>query len=99
MSQCKDKHGRIVTVGSKIRLVELSQRFLESLAADELEEIKSMVGQVFHVSRVDDQRCAWIAKEWYCPVAGHIIAHSLGLAPHEMELVGAAEMELLEAAG
>ncbi len=89
MSQCKDKHGRIVTVGSKIRVLELSGHFLEPLPADEMAEIRSMIGQVFHVCDIDEQGCAWIAKDWYYPDAGHIVEHTLGLAPHEMEVVEA----------
>ncbi len=90
MSHCTDKFGQLVTVGSQIKLVELSSHFLDSLPADEYAEISSMIGEVFHVCNIDDQGCAWIRKDWHYPDEGHIVDHSLGLAPHEMELVAAA---------
>jgi len=89
MAQCTDKFGHAVEVGSQVRLVELPGLFLESLATDELEEINSMIGQVFEVCDIDDKGCAWIEKAWHYPEVGHCVEHSLGLASHEMELIEA----------
>ena len=89
MTQCLDKFGRPVSVGSRVRLLQLSQQFLQSLPPDEFEEVKSMIGEVFEVYEIDPYGCAWIEKGWNYPEEGKFMGHSLGLASHEMELVDA----------
>lgn len=42
MPECKDKFGRLVLVGARIRLLELSTQLLESLPPDELEDVRLM---------------------------------------------------------
>jgi len=87
MHQPKDKHGRPVTVGSRVRLLELSPRFLESLPADEIEDVRSMIGEVFEVDEIDQYGCAWVGKGWSIPEEGKYTGHSLALDANEMELV------------
>jgi hypothetical protein len=87
MHQPKDKHGRPVTVGARVRLLELSPRFFESLPAEEVEDIRSMIGEVFEVKEVDQYGCVWIEKGWHFPEEGQYIGHSLAPDPHEIELV------------
>jgi hypothetical protein len=85
--QSKDKHGRTVVVGAQVPLLELSPRFLESLPADELEDVRSMIGEVFDVYEMDEYGCAWVEKGWPIPDEGQYMSHSLALESHEMELV------------
>lgn len=85
--QSKDKHGHTVTVGARVRLLELSPNFLESLPSDEIEDVRSMIGKVFEVYEIDKSGCAWVEKGWNFPDKGKYMGHSLALEPHEMELV------------
>jgi hypothetical protein len=89
MPESTDKHGRSVKVGARVRLVELSPHFLETLPYDEFEEVSSMVGEVFNVYEIDINGYAWVEKEWSHPDEGQYMSHSLGLEPHQMELVDA----------
>jgi hypothetical protein len=87
MPQAKDKHGRPVSIGSRVCLLELSPSFLGSLPKDELEDVRSMIGEVFEVYEIDDYGCAWVEKGWHFPDQGQYMGHSIGLEPHEIELV------------
>lgn len=87
MLDCLDKHGRVVSVGSYVRLIELSPLFLASLPPDELEDVRSMIGEVFEVYEVDKYGCAWVEKGWSYPERGQCMGHSLGLEAKEMELI------------
>lgn len=89
MSECLDKFGRVVSVGSRVRLIELARQFLASLPLDEVEYVKSMIGDVFDVYEIDDYGSAWIEKCWDCADNGHHMGHSLALESHEMELINA----------
>ena len=89
MTHCLDKFGRPVSVGSRVRLLQLSQQFLQSLPPDEFEEVNSMIGEVFVVYEIDPYGCAWVEKGWNYPEEGKFMGHSLGLDSHEMELVDA----------
>ena len=53
MPEPKDKHGRPVAVGSRIRIIELSRSFLESLPQDEIEDVRSMIGEEFEIYEID----------------------------------------------
>lgn len=83
----RDKFGREVSVGSRVRLIQLSEQFLRSLPSDEFAEVSAMVGEVFEVYEIDQYGCAWIEKGWSYPEEGKFMGHSLGLDPHEMVLV------------
>lgn len=87
MPQCLDKFGRPVTVGSRVRLLQLSEQFLQSLPSDEFDEVSSMIGDEFEVYEIDQYGCAWIEKGWNYPEQGQFMGHSLGLDSHEMELI------------
>jgi hypothetical protein len=89
MPQCLDKFGHLVSVGSRVRLIELSHQFLASLPPDEIEDVKSMIGDVFEVYEIDKYGCAWVEKGWNYLEEGQYMGHSLGLKPHEMELIDA----------
>ena len=87
MHQPKDKHSRPVAIGARIRLLELSDRFLESLPADELEDVRSMFGMIFEVEEIDEYGQPWISKSWPNEREGTCHSHSIALESNEMELV------------
>lgn len=83
----KDKHGRPVVVGSRVRLLELSPSFLESLPKEEIEDVLSMIGEVFEVYEIDEHGSPWIEKGWHFPEDEKYSSHSIALDSNEMELV------------
>ncbi len=54
MFVAKDKYGRPVAVGSQVRILELSPSFLASLPPDEVDDVRSMIGEVFEIYEIDD---------------------------------------------
>lgn len=74
MPEARDKNGHLVVVGSKVRLTELSPKFLESLPEDEKEEVRSMIGKVFEVYEIDAHGYAWVEKGWHFPEEGRYTA-------------------------
>jgi len=91
--KCMDKLGRTVSVGDKVRLLELSPQFLKSLPADEIEDVRSLIGDIFKVYEIDSYGCAWIGKGWHNLEEGEYIGHSIGLESHEMELINLRDRE------
>lgn len=87
MSEPKDKYGRLVAVGSQVRILELSSSFLASLPDDEIEDIRSMIGEVFKVYDIDEFGSPWVMKEWSFPESGQCKIHQLALNANEMELL------------
>lgn len=82
-----DKYGRPVSVGARVRLLELSPCFLESLPDDEIEDVRSMIGEIFEVYEIDEHGSVWVEKGWNYPDEGQYMGHSLALDANEMELV------------
>ncbi len=87
MPEPKDKYGRSVVVGSRVRILELSSSFLASLPLDEIEDVRSMIGEVFEVYEIDEYGSPWVEKVWNYPDKGQCSSHSLALDANEMELV------------
>src|SRR6266571_64723 len=87
MSEPKDKFGRTVTVGSRVRVLDISSSFLDSLPKNEIEDVRSMIGEVFQVYEIDEYGSSWVEKVWHYP-GGKSMSHSVALSQAEMELVG-----------
>jgi len=87
MPEPKDKYGRSVVIGSRVRVLELSSNFLASLPPDEIEDVRSMIGEVFEVYEIDEYGSPWVEKIWNYPDNDQCSSHSLALATDEMELV------------
>ena len=81
----KDRHGKDVDLGARVRLVSLDPKFIDSLPEDEKDDVCSMIGEVFEVYEIDEYGQPWIEKEWRV-ADDQTISHSLSLASHEMEL-------------
>lgn len=83
---CRDRNGATVVVGSKVRLLCLDDEFLRSLPRGEVEDVKSMIGEVFRIYEIDEFGQAWIEKVWQV-AEDQTMSHSLALDSREMELV------------
>jgi hypothetical protein len=86
----KDRSGKTVQVGSRVRLVQLSGKWLDDLPIDERPRVLSMVGEVFEVEEIDGYGSPWISKEWRGEGEERCVtwSHSIALDPSETELVG-----------
>jgi len=84
-TQTKDCTGRIVRVGSRVRIIGLSQEFLDSLPEDERPLVSEMLGNIFEVDEIDQFGSAWVTKWWHRGDGTHD-AHGIGLSSSEMEL-------------
>ena len=90
MQAPNDKHGNVVGVGTRVRLIGLTGQWLEDLPPDEKPAVLSMVGEIFEVEEIDEYGQAWVRKSWFDGEGGICNSHSIGLAAHEMEVVDAA---------
>lgn len=81
-----DKNGKQVKVGTKIKLLRISESLLSKLPDDEVIEIKSMIGGIFEIHEIDESGGAWIEASF-----DHgkelISSHSLNLNSDEIEVV------------
>ena len=84
----KDRNGHVVGVGSRVRLVCLSGRWLDDLPSDEKGDVLSMIGEEFEIEEIDEYGHPWIRKSWPNEAEGTCNSHSIALEPHEMELIG-----------
>jgi len=83
----RDKTGKPVQIGSRIRLLSLSGNWLEELPHDEKQDVLSMIGEVFEVEEIDEYGHPWVRKSWPNEAEGKCHSHSIALEPQEMELV------------
>ena len=82
----KDRRGIEIRPGDFVRILSLDEQFLASLPSDELEDVRSMVGQSFEVEEIDEYGSAWVTK-WWERGNGESECHSVGLSASEMERV------------
>jgi len=84
-----DKTWNIVHVGARVRLLGLSGKWLDELAADEKQDVLSMIGEVFEIEEIDEHGHPWIRKSWLDETEGKCHSHSIALESQEMELTDA----------
>ena len=87
MEQTKDRNGSIVRVGTRVRLVSLSGKWLEELPAEERARVLSMIGEEFEVEELDQYGHAWVCKWWPGASKNRALSHSIALDSAEMEVV------------
>ncbi len=93
LRQPLDCHGTLVHVGSRVRILGLSGRWLDDLLGDERGQVESMIGEVLAVDEIDEYGQPWVRKSWGDEAAGACMGHAIALEPWEMECVDdAAEM-------
>ena len=83
----KDRNGRDVSVGSRVRVVALAQSLLDSVPEDEKVRLKSMIGEVFEVDEIDKYGSPWVGKGWHFDDGETYKGHSIALDSAEMEVV------------
>jgi hypothetical protein len=84
MNAIKDRHGKTVQIGTRVRIVELSGQWFDDLPAEERDDLLSMIGEVFRVESIDDYGCPVVMKIW--TEEGGYRAHDIALASNEMEV-------------
>jgi hypothetical protein len=78
-----DRNGRPVKVGTRVRVLSVPASLMNSLPAEEQEQLASMIGEVFEVCEIEAQ-VAWVEKVWRTSDGEE--SHALALATDEMEL-------------
>jgi hypothetical protein len=76
-----------VIVGDKVRVLEIAKALTERVPPDEWQELQAMVGEIFRVYEIDEYGAAWVETSPFRKEDGCLHNHSLGLDPHEMEVV------------
>jgi hypothetical protein len=82
----EDINGKAVYVGTRVRVLKISESVLAELPESEAECARSMEGEVFEVYEIDEWGGAWVEKMWRTD-DGIATSHSLGLGPNQMEVV------------
>jgi hypothetical protein len=85
-TETQDVHGETVRVGTRVRVLKISDSVLSQLPESEAECARSMEGEVFEVNEIDEWGGAWVEKLWRTE-DGTSSSHSLGLGPNQMEVV------------
>lgn len=81
-----DRHGKSVAVGDIVRIVKLSQDFIDNFSKPDQVLIVSMIGQFFKIYGIDDYGQPWVSKEWQ-DENGKLQTHIIALDPDEMERI------------
>ena len=81
-----DRNGRVVIVGTRVRVLALSESFLRTLPEDEISDVRSMIGEVFEVYEIDEYGSAWVGKGWMNDEGDNYRGHHIALEAHEMEV-------------
>jgi hypothetical protein len=77
VQSAEDTNGHIVQIGTRMRVLSLSGKWLDELPNDEKDDVLSMIGEVFEVEEIDEYGQPWVGKQ----------SHSVALASYEMEVV------------
>lgn len=85
-SSLHDRHGRTIQVGDIIRIVALSQEFIDHFPESEQLLISSMIGQFFKIYGVDEYGQPWVMREFHDEL-GQPQSHVIALDPDEIEKV------------
>ena len=86
MAEPKDKNGRDVTVGSRVRVLAIKQSILDRLPDDEVEHVRAIVGEILEVYEIDEYGSPWVRK-WWNVSEEQSFSHSFALRSSDMELV------------
>jgi len=82
-----DKHGQVVAVGMRIRLIGLSGKWLEHLPQNDRQDVMSMLEEIFEVEEIDQYGRPWISKSWSSDGGKTNYSHSIAPEQYEMEIV------------
>lgn len=84
--EAQDINGTPVHVGTRVRVLRISDEVLDQLSEAEAEAARAMEGDVLEVQEIDEWGGAWVEKSWHEP-DGTAVSHALGLGPQQMEVV------------
>jgi hypothetical protein len=87
MGQTVDRNGNVVRVRTRVLVLEIAPSLLKDLPPDECLELQAMVGVTFGVYEIDEHGAAWVQTPLVRKDDGYRHSHSIGLDPHEMEVV------------
>jgi len=82
-----DRNGKLVSVGSLVRVMQLSGSWFDHLPPDERVRVESMIGEVFPVEEIDQYGQPWVRKSWSNEAEGTCQSYSVALEPSELEFV------------
>jgi len=85
-TEVRDINGVAVHVGTRVRVLRISDSVLSQLSESEAEAARAMEGEVLEVYEIDDWGGAWVEKSLRAR-DGTTVSHSLGLGPTQMEVV------------
>lgn len=83
----RDKNGKAVQLGSRVRVLSLSGDWLDDLSIEDQQDVLSMVGEIFEVTELDEYGHPGITKWWRDEIAETSRSHSVALDSQEIELV------------
>ncbi|UCF74685.1 MAG: hypothetical protein JSU71_10450 [Betaproteobacteria bacterium] len=89
-TEVRDINGAAVRVGTRVRVLRISDSVLSQLPESEAEAARAMEGEVLEVYEIDDWGGAWVEKTLQAR-DGTSVSHSLGLGPTQMEVVPASK--------
>jgi hypothetical protein len=81
-----DRHGKPVGIGDIVRIVTLSQEFIDNFPEEDRPLIESMIGNFFKIYGIDEFGQPWVSKEWH-DESGQLQSHIIALDAAEMERV------------
>lgn len=85
-NEVRDKNGTAVHVGTRVRVLKISESVLSQLSESEADAARLMEGEVLEVYEIDEWGGAWVEKSWR-ESDGTPVSHALGLGPEQMEVV------------
>jgi hypothetical protein len=91
-NEAEDINGTPVYVGSRVRVLKISNSVLALLSEADAEATRAMFGSVLEVTEIDEFGGAWVEDSWQ-GADGVAVFHSLGLGPQQMEVVSESDEE------
>ncbi len=85
-TESEDINGTPVYVGTRVRVLKISNSVLAQLSEADAEATRAMEGAVLEVNEIDEFGGAWVEDSWQA-ADGTVVTHSLGLGPKQMEVV------------
>jgi len=82
-----DKHGEEVRIGDLVRIVALQMELFDCLEPNEIEDIRSMIGETFPVEEISASGLAAVTKG-FDRGRGLQETHTLSLRPSQFVRVG-----------
>ena len=85
-NEAEDINGVPVYVGTRVRVLKISDAVLAQLPESEADAARAMEGDVLEVYEIDEWGGAWVEDSWQA-ADGTTVSHALGLGSAQMEVV------------